>query len=301
METVEIELSRIFIKVVQQGSFTKAADLLKIPKSTVSKSITKLETLTGTKLLLRTTRSQSLTEAGRDFYEICNGPIQVLEDAQKSLYGIDSHASGHIKITAPEDLGTHLIAPVIGKLSSEYPRLSFDLQYSNKIIDLVKDGFDLAIRIGKLKDSQLISKKIGRLELILVAAPEYLVKSKKIKVVEDLVSHRCISISGLNISRNWELEKANKKIKISISPHVESNQMSSLIEVAKGGAGILLAPSFICRQAIEKGELVRVLDSWTNKGLPVSIVSPISISSTARLKVVTDQIFAALKDELVLS
>lgn len=299
MEIIEIELTRIFVKVVQQGSFTRAAEVLRTPKSTVSKAVTRLEKITGTKLLLRTTRSQTLTTAGRLFYETCLGPIQVLEDAQKSLHGLDSMTSGLIKITAPEDLGTYLIAPEIGKICKDYLDLNFDLQYSNKVIDLVKDGFDLAIRIGKLKESQLKVKRIGRLELILVASEEYLNSHSKIKSVSDLKEHNCLSISGLSMTKNWELVKDGKKSSVLIKARIESNQMSSLIQAAISGAGVVLAPSFICTPEIQKGRLKRVLNGWSNQGLPVSLVSPVSIAGTARLKIVSDQIFNAIKKKLV--
>ncbi|CAN0215734.1 unnamed protein product, partial [Chrysoparadoxa australica] len=245
----------IFIKVVQHGGFSQAADILKIQKSTVSKAVTRLEKMTGTKLLVRTTRSHTLTAAGRLFYETCLGPIQVLEDAQKSLHGLDSIASGHIKITAPEDLGTYMIAPVVGKICKENPNLTFDLQYTNEVVDLVKDGFDLAVRIGTLKESNLIAKKIGRLELILVASPDYCSaqekKRGKIGHPKDLDNHCTLSISGLSMTRTWELQNGKRKGKVQIKPRIESNQMSSLIEAAKVGAGVLLAPRFICKEPLE--------------------------------------------------
>lgn len=134
METIGIELTRIFVKVIQHGSFSKAADSLKIPKSTVSKAISRLERETGTKLLLRTTRSQTLTASGRAFYETCLEPLQILEDAQKSLFGKDAIIAGKIRITAPEDLGTHVIAPIIGELSQSYDKLFFELLYLNKVV-----------------------------------------------------------------------------------------------------------------------------------------------------------------------
>lgn len=295
METMEIELSRIFVKVVQHGGFSQAAEILKIQKSTVSKAVTRLEKITGTKLLLRTTRSHTLTAAGRLFYETCLGPIQILEDAQKSLYGLDSIAAGHIKITAPEDLGNYMIAPTIGEISNENPNLQFDLHYTNEVVDMVKDGFDLAIRIGKLKESQLRMKRIGRLELILVASPKYLNKVALPKTPADLVKHSCLSISGYSMSRVWKLQKGKQNSTVHVRPVIESNQMSSLLQAAKAGAGILFAPSYICKNDLEQGHLSRVLEGWNNSGVPVSLVSPVSIASTARLKLVSDILFSKIK------
>lgn len=298
METIEIELTRIFVKVVQQGGFSKAAALLKIPKSTVSKAITKLESMTGTKLLLRTTRSHTLTAAGRVFYETCLEPIQVLEDAQKSLAGLDTIASGHIKLTAPEDLGTYVISPIIGELRQRYPSLTFDLHFSNELIDLVRDGFDLAVRIGELDASQLKARRISHIEMIPVASPSYLSTHKKIRHPVDLKDHECLGLRNAQLSRVWIFRNDGKPVKIAVRSQVESNQMTGLLQVAVSGAGVLLAPSFLCRPEIEKGSLKRILSGWSGVRLPVSILSPVSVSATARLKLVSDRLSAALQQEL---
>ena len=177
---MEIELIRIFVKVVQQSSFSRAAEILKVPKSTVSKAITRLEYETGAKLLLRTTRSLTLTAVGRAFYETCMGPIQTLEEAQKSLNGNESILTGLVRVTAPEDLGIEIIAPTIGELSRKHPLLNFELNYTDDIVDLIKEGFDIAIRIGKLPESSLKVKRIGEIQIIPVASPKYLKNASKI-------------------------------------------------------------------------------------------------------------------------
>ncbi len=298
METIGIELTRIFIKVVQQGSFSKAAELLKIPKSTVSKAIARLERETGTKLLLRTTRSQTLTASGRAFYETCLEPLQILEDAQKSLFGQDAIVAGKIKITAPEDLGTHVVAPIIGELSQLHEKLSFELQYTNQLIDLVKDGFDFAIRIGTLKQSGLKAKRIGEVTLIPVAAPSYLEKRGKISTPQDLLKHDCLSISAGNLMQRWDLKNKSQTAKIMVNVKVESNQMTSLLQVAIAGGGVALVPSYLCKNELLQKKLVRVLPGWHSVGMPVSLVSPVSMASSARLKLVSDKVFTATQKTL---
>lgn len=298
METIGIELTRIFIKVVQQGSFSKAAELLKIPKSTVSKAIARLERETGTKLLLRTTRSQTLTASGRAFYETCLEPLQILEDAQKSLFGQDAIVAGKIKITAPEDLGTHVVAPIIGELSQAHEKLSFELQYTNQLIDLVKEGFDFAIRIGTLKQSGLKAKRIGEVTLIPVAAPSYLEKRAKISTPQDLLKHDCLSISAGNLVQRWDLKNKSQTAKIMVNVKVESNQMTSLLQVAIAGGGVALVPSYLCKNELQQKKLVRLLPGWHSVGMPVSLVSPVSMASSARLKLVSDKIFTATQKTL---
>jgi DNA-binding transcriptional LysR family regulator len=284
--------------VVKTGGFSKAANALRIPKSTISKAVSRLESESGTKLLLRTTRSQTLTAAGKAFYDSCVGPIQAIEDARKSLSGSDSLLTGTLKITAPEDLGTEVLAPCAGRLVQKHPGLNFELRYTDEILDLVKDGFDLAVRIGVLKESGLKIKKLGEVHLYLVASAKYLKAGAKIQKPEDLHDHMCLTL-GSGVGRtHWNLKSKTSSAKITIAPRIVSNQMSSLLRAASHSAGIALVPSFLCRDAIEAGKLERVLPQWTSQGMPVSLLSPLPFSSSARLRTVTDHLVSELQAAL---
>jgi DNA-binding transcriptional LysR family regulator len=292
---MELELSRIFVKVVQYASFTKAAESLKIPKSTVSKSISRLERETGTKLLIRSTRNVTATQAGRTFYEASIGPLAELEDAQKALQGSDSLLTGTVRITAPEDLGTFLIAPAIAKLSIRHPRLRFELRYTDTVIDLIQEGFDLAIRLGNINDSGLKLKRAGEVSLFTVASPAYLEGKTKIKAPRDLSEHSCLTLGLDELAKSWNLRSKERTVRVPIQARVTSNQMSSLVQLALSGAGIALVPSYICAPYLKRGELVRVLPEWRNAGWPISILSPLAPSASARLKVTVEQITADLR------
>lgn len=294
---MDLDLIRIFVKVSQNGSFSKAADLLKLPKSTVSKAITRLEKETGTKLLLRTTRSLSLTAAGRVFYDTSLGPLQILEDAQKSLYGGDSILSGHVRITAPEDLGSHTIAPAIAELTSKHSALSFELQYTDELIDLVKDGFDIAVRIGRVNESSFKVKKAGDVSLVLVASPKYLSTKEKIRTPRDLENHDCLTYSDQSFSR-WTLRSGKGTMHIPIKARIASNQMSSLLKMALSHGGIALIPKYLCELELQSGKLIHVLPDWSSPGFPVSIISPLASTSSARLKITIDRILLALQKSL---
>ncbi|MFP5519883.1 MAG: LysR family transcriptional regulator [Bdellovibrionia bacterium] len=287
---MELELVHIFVYVIKYGSFTKAAAQLKLPKSTVSKAITRLEKETGTKLIVRTTRHQTLTPAGRAFYETCASPIEVLETAHKSLHGNESLIAGTIKLTAPEDLGSKIIAPAIAALSQNYPNLFFDLNYTDKLLDLIADGIDLAIRIGHLKESSLKAKKVGDLKLILVASPKYLNKKPKITKISDLRSHDCLALSSYSSTNSWRLKHKTKSEQITIRPRIISNQMSSLLSATLAGGGITLIPAFLCQSHIDSHELIQILPQWTSANLPVSLLSPLNFSSSARLRTIADHL-----------
>ena len=291
---MNLELIRIFVKVIQKESFSRAAEILRIPKSTVSKAISRLEHEAKTKLILRTTRSLKPTLAGQVFYEASLLPIIHLEQAEESLYNKDSILSGHVKITTLEGIGSFVITPVIANLSSKHPGLSFEFEYTHKIIDLVKDGVDLAIRLGELPDSNLKIKKAGDLILIPVASPTYMQGKKAIKVPNDLQHHACISASVLRMEQRWILRSESESIVIPINSKICCNEMSCLLQLVLSGAGVGLASGFMCEQHIKAGRLVRVLPEWSPPGIPVSILSPFTPSSCARLKLVIDYLYKAL-------
>lgn len=295
---MEIELARLFIKVVQHGGFSRAATALGVPKSTISKAVSRLERETGTKLLLRTTRSQTLTDAGRVFYETCLQPIQTLEEAQKSLYGADSVVSGKIKITAPEDLGNYVVSSVIGELCIKYPRLEFELNYTNERVDLVKEGYDLAIRIGRAGASTLFQRKLGEVELVLVAAPKYLKAKGKILQPRDLETHQCLTIAQSSSVSEWTLKNEKRAAKIKIRSHVRVNHVTSLVKMAVLGAGVGLLPKYLCQHEIEEGRLVQILPDWYSDRVSVSLVSPTSTTSSSRLNLVSSEIAVAIKRTL---
>lgn len=293
---MDIELTRVFIKVVQNSSFTKAAEVLKLPKSTVSKMIRRLEDETGTKLLLRTTRQLTLTAAGRSYFETCLEPMQILENAQKSLNSSDSILSGNFRITAPEDLGNFVIAPLIADLAQKNHQLSFELFYTDRIVDLVREGFDLAVRIGQLKSSALKARKVSEVNLILVAAPNYLNKNPKIRAPKDLENHSCLHYhSGLQV---WKLKSEDESVTVHPQSKIISNQMTSLLKMSLGGAGVALVPSYLAQEELDQGRLIRVLPNWKNVGLPVHLISPLSMSSSAKLKFVSEHLSHSIKKVL---
>lgn len=296
---MDIELVHLFVSVVKHGSFSRAADSLRLPKSTVSKAVSRLESETGTKLLVRTTRSQTLTAAGKAFYDSCVGPIQAIEDAQKSLAGNDSLIAGTIRITAPEDIGTEVIAPAVSVLLRKHPALNFELVYTDEVLDLVKDGIDLAVRIGSPRESGLKIKKMGEIRLMLVASPGYLKINPKIQKPQDLKDHVCLSLNVRPAGKLWNLKSASGPAQVEIQPRLLSNQMSSLLKAALADGGVALVPTFFAKSLLESGELVRVLPKWTSHGMPVSMLSPLAFSSSARLRMTADHLTSTLQKALI--
>lgn len=295
---MEFEITRIFVKVVQHGSFTKAAEALKLPKSTVSKAVRRLEEDTATKLLLRTTRSLTLTAAGRAYYEACAPSVQQLEDARKSLSGADSIMQGRIRITAPEDLGGYVIAPVVADLSRRHSGLSFELRYTDQVVDLVRDGFDLAVRIGRLAPSNFKTLRLGEVTLIPVAAKSYLTQRPALNHPRDLQSHDALSFSESGLRETWALRSRSETAKVRVNARISSNQMTSLVRMAIAGAGVALIPSYLVTEDLRAKRLVRVLPEWSAPGMPVTLISTLPPASAARLRLTVDHLAVRLRELL---
>ncbi len=292
---MELELSRIFVKVIQTGSFSKAAEVLKLPKSTVSRAISKLEFETGTKLMVRTTRSLTMTEAGRNYFEQCLPAIVILEEANKSLKDKDKSISGLVRITAPEDMGASVISSAIAKLSLKYPSLNFELSFNDAVVDIVKDGFDVAIRLGKRKDSGLKLKHAGEIVLIAVASPKYLKGKNKISHPAELKDHICLSHFW---SKQWLMKSKSGKAEVNVKSKVTGNQMLSMIRMASEGSGVAFVPKYLCDSYLKEGKLVHVLPEWKSPPIQVSIITPIAPSTAARIKVTVDTIHEAIIEAL---
>ncbi len=295
---LELESIRYFIKVIEQKSFNKAAQILNVPKSNISKSISRLENQLSTKLIQRTTRNLTLTPAGQHLFAQCQSAIYQLESANQTLLGSDKVLAGPVRLTAPEDLGAFVIAPAIADLTKAHSKITFELNYTDQVIDLVKDGYDLAVRIGQLNQSRFKAKKVGEINLIMVASPTYLRKTKRIHHPKELVDHECISFRARSLSQQWTLRSQNSKLNIAVKSRVTSNQMTSLLQIVQNDVGVALIPAYLCQNRIKEGSLIQVLPNWTSHGMPVYLISPNPTALSARIKLTSDHLAERLKDAL---
>lgn len=292
---MELESTRAFVKVVQQSSFSKAGSILKHPTSTISRMVRRLEMEIGTKLLHRTTRKITLTPAGRDLYEKVASHIEALEEARRSVEGVDQSFTGHIKLTATEDLGASVVTPIVGRIMATYPDLTFDLYFTNEVVDLVQGGYDLALRIGNLNPSRFKSIRLGELSLVAVASPDYLKVKNKVKHPKDLSAHRCLVFGRAAETTKWTFASEKERIRIPIRPYASANQMQSLVTLATAHAGVALVPEFTCQKELEAKALIKVLPDWKIASYQVHLVSPNISGLPTRLKLVTDEIARSAK------
>jgi DNA-binding transcriptional LysR family regulator len=264
-----------FVRVVQAGSFSAAARNLKMPVSTVSTKIARLEQDLQISLLRRTTRKLHLTEAGERFFAHAVRAVSELQEAQASLSATHADPQGTLKITATVDMGTTILSDIVAEFLKLYPLIRIELILTDRVVDLIGEGIDLGIRAGHLEDSSLVSRKIGATHFEAYASPSYVKKRGTPKKPQDLEKQDCLTFAISDYPSIWQLHGAGGKIvKVQVQSRFSVNNLASLHRLVLRGHGIGLLPSFLCAADVESGKLVPLLDGWTAERVPVSIVYP---------------------------
>lgn len=261
----------IFVKVVESGSFTKAALSLDMPKSTVSSKISDLESRLGVSLIKRTTRKLNITPEGRRFFERCQKSLEELKLAAEELNSETLKPHGLLRVTAPIELGSVVLPLVIEKYRKSFPEVNFEVYLSDRRVDLVAEGFDVAIRAGELKDSSLMAKKLGEVFFAPIASPSYLKQRKTPLIPKDLEDHDLIQM-GVSGGTQWELFNGKKRTVVSKSKGLIINEFNAAKTMVMNGLGIALLPSFLCAPEVRSGKLVRLLPEWRSLMHPVHVL-----------------------------
>lgn len=264
----------VFTRVAQAGSFSKAAKLLRMPISTVSRRVAELEAELGVPLLIRTTRSLKITEVGRTYLEHGQTIAAELEKAETLATNLQSIPQGTLRITATTDFGNQFLGPIINDFLRIHSSVKFEIELTERVVDLVEEGFDLAIRMGELGSSSLVARKVGSLHLQLYASPKYLDTHGEPKDCAELSKHECILFTGEDDFDQWSLEGTKGEKTIHVSGKIASNNMVLIRDFAISGNGIALMPHFLCRSDVEDGRLKVVLHDWVNTSGPIHVVYP---------------------------
>lgn len=281
MEQYDLNHLNIFAAVVENRSFTVAARKLGIPKSTVSRAVSALEERLAGQLLYRTTREVTATELGQKLFD------HVAASMTSLLAGLDvvqrenisMTMNGTIRITSVEDIGNHIVTPVLARFSEKYPDLKFDMIYSLKVIDLVKDAVDIAVRIGPVKQQTYRARKVGYVTFVLAASPRYLERQAigrvNVQRPESLESMDILMLTEKPVDpARVELRNGQQHIRLKLQAKHLSNSTEALLTLAKNGRGVALIPDFMARPAFLDGSLVEVCRGWHLAPMPVSIVTP---------------------------
>ncbi|WP_413558202.1 LysR family transcriptional regulator [Bdellovibrio sp. HCB209] len=273
MEQLDLNQIRTFVKLVQAGSFTKAAEVLHQPKSRVSRRLAALERDLGIQLVYRTTRQFQLTDAGRAYYERSRGLVEGLESLSAELSEEIADVSGWLRVTASDDLGVLCMPDILADFAKQHPRVRFELLLSQSYVDLVKESIDVAVRIGILKDSSLRVKKVATLKSIMVASPGFLERYRQADDLENLPTLPFLSLNSQNKLDLWRTSDS-KKITVKVDPVFSANNPNMIAQMALQGRGIGMVPEFIVAEHIRAGRLVHMYKSLRGQEIPVSLVSP---------------------------
>ncbi|API51280.1 LysR family transcriptional regulator [Rhizobium leguminosarum] len=265
----------IFARVIEAGSFTAAARLLGMPKTTVSRRIAALERELGVRLLQRTTRSLNLTASGRLYYEESSQALRTIEGANLRLAEARAEPAGTIRISAPVGFGGHFLQDAIFEFLSTYPKTSVELRLTDDRLNLVESGIDLAFRTGILEDSTLIARKLGSTHRILCASHEYLARCGAPDRPDDLTRHDCV-IAGQSAHAQWLLQGPHGQETIAVSGRFAANEMQAVMAAAIAGYGIAQLPYGVGEACIKDGRLCRVLDGYTTPAGGLYVVYPSS-------------------------
>lgn len=263
----------VFVKVVQAGSFSAAARQLGLPTSTISTRVSRLEARLGTTLLQRTTRRLNLTEAGTVYFQHASLGLGYMLEAEAAIDEARQQPQGKLKVTAPADLGDSLLAGLIEHTQQKYPAIEIELLLTDRFIDLVADGVDVAIRTGELRDSTLIAKSLGTIRWALFANIDYLKAAPPLVSPQDLHLHRCVQFTPLGRD-SWSLSNLQNELTLPMPGRTMVNNIGVIKSMAENKQGIALLPTFICKQSMMDSKLVRVLPDWHGKADPVHLVYP---------------------------
>lgn len=284
------------IAVVESGSFVSAAQRLHSSKAAISRYIQDLETYLGVRLLQRSTRRLSLTEAGKSYYQRTKEILADLDHADNSIGASNSSLVGHIRINAPLTFGTRYLAPLWAEFLATYPAITLDVELNDRRVDLLEEGFDLAIRIGNLADSSLVSRRLANGYAIVCAAPEYIRQHGTPEIPEDLMEHAVISYSYLPTGDIWHFEsnQTGEQRAVTVKPRMHTNNGDTIRAVVLGGQGVALQPAFMVSPDIQAGNLVSLLPEWSGPKFGIHAVYPSRKHLSLKVKTLIDYLAGKL-------
>jgi DNA-binding transcriptional LysR family regulator len=283
----ELEDLRSFVEVVESGGLNRAAARLGISKSILSRRITRLEADLGARLLTRSTRGISPTEAGMEFKTRCDRILADLEEARDAVTQQGQSVRGRLRLSAPMALGVRHLAPALTDLARLHPALELDVSYTDRVVDLIGEGFDAAVRIGSLRDSSLVARRIAPVHAVVVASPDYLSWYGRPCTPQELTSHECLIYTGTLVPE-WHFQSGKRRISIRPQGRLRSDSGEAILQWAIAGLGIADAPSFMVSEAIESGTLVPLLLDHPRPEYAIHVVRPPGAHVPGKVRVLID-------------
>lgn len=266
---------RVFVKVVETGSFTAAAEALELSRAMVSKHVQTLEARLGVRLLQRSTRRVALTEAGSRYHARASVWLEDMDATEAELTLQTAEARGTLRVSAPMSFGRVHVAPLLAEFLQQHPQVRVDLALADRAVDLIEDGYDLAVRIGELADSSLVCRRLATTRLLLCAAPAYLAAHGTPQQVEDLAAHECLSYRLSDTPADWHFTDPDGRSRsVRIDGRMRADNGEALCEAAACGLGIVLQPDFIVGPYLQDGRLLPLLLDWNTREIGIHAVYP---------------------------
>jgi DNA-binding transcriptional LysR family regulator len=269
---VDLNELLVFTRVVQAGSFTAAASLLKMPKSSVSRKVSDLEERIGARLLQRTTRKLGLTDAGRIYFERAAPIVAEIEQADQVVGELQASPRGLLRVTTPPSFS--VLGAMVASFLERYPEVRVEVVCTDRVVDLVKEGFDVAVRAGHLMDSSLVARRLGTIKSVLIAASAYVRGHPRLKSPSDLRKHPCIVFGSVPTPTIWTLHCGERKVDVAISARLTTNDGDQMLAAARAGIGIAWLPEPFCAEDLRLGRIKKVLENWSSPETPVHAVYP---------------------------
>lgn len=290
---MELQELSAFVKVVQTGSFTRAADSLGTQKAHLSRVITQLEKKLGVRLLERTTRSLSLTEVGREMFERAVGILGAVDDAKRAAQKTQAQPRGVLKLTCGVEFGMISVSRWIAEYLQKYSQVQVQAEFTGHLVDLVHEGFDLAIRVGVLPDSSLAARRLGNLEYGLFASPDYLARRGVPLAPAELATHDRLVFSGGVQPMLWHLRNGTEEVAVEHSPRLRVNNSFAVRDAVTQGLGVAQLPLVVTQHQLDQGQLVRVLPDWRPPDVPVHALFPSARYLTPKVRAFIDHAVGA--------
>ncbi|NQD91940.1 LysR family transcriptional regulator [Pseudomonas sp. CrR25] len=294
-----LEAMRAFCRIVELGSFTRAADALAVPKTTVSGQLQALENQLGVKLLHRTTRRVSPTTDGAAYYERARTLLDDLDELEATVSSSRSVARGRVRVEMPSPVGRFLLIPALPSFVAQHPAIQLDIGCSERVVDLVQEGVDCAIRGGPVSEPDLVCRPIGQMRFTLCASPAYLDTAPPLQAPDDLTRHRFLAFVFPTSGRQYRvvLQRGEESFAIEQVPAMRFNSGGAYIAAAEAGLGLVAVPLAEARPQLEAGTLREALPGWTPASMPLSLVYPYSRHLSARVRAFADWATATMRDD----
>jgi DNA-binding transcriptional LysR family regulator len=283
-----IDAMQAFVAVADLRGFAPAARKLKLSPSAVTRLVAALEQRLGARLLQRTTRSLALTDAGTRYLERARRILADVEEAERAAESERTRPSGRLVVSAPVGFGRLHVSPVMSAYLRRYRDVTGELRLEDRIVNLVEDGIDLAVRIGHLADSSLVARQVGEMRRIVVASPAYLKRRGEPKSPEAIATHDTIQFGASALTADWRFVKDGQEIRIEVAPRLVTNSADAAIHYAAQGGGLTRVLAYQAADAIKRGKLRIVLDAFAQPVLPIHIVYPTSRLLSAKVRTFID-------------